>query len=52
VEEEVSNDKKRQRNSKHAGKELDAYKGVIKWFKTLPLWLDLGDLRVLNCIEN
>jgi hypothetical protein len=26
----------------------DAYKDVIKWFKTLPLWLDLGDLRVIH----
>lgn len=30
----------------------DAYKSMIKWFKTLLLWLDLGDLRVLNCVEN
>jgi len=34
---------------------IDAYKGldkeyadVIAWFKTLPLWLDLGDLRVIH----
>ena len=34
---------------------LDAYKGksadyedTINWFKTLPLWLDLGDLRVIH----
>ncbi|MBT2969610.1 MAG: metallophosphoesterase [Candidatus Thiodiazotropha sp. (ex Ctena orbiculata)] len=34
---------------------LDAYQGspaayedTINWFKTLPLWLDLGDLRVIH----
>lgn len=34
---------------------LDAYKGdpvayedTINWFKTLPLWLDLGDLRIIH----
>jgi Calcineurin-like phosphoesterase len=25
-----------------------AYKDTINWFKTLPLWLDLGDLRVIH----
>ena len=25
-----------------------AYSDVINWFKTLPLWLDLGDLRVIH----
>ncbi|NCF68762.1 MAG: metallophosphoesterase [Chloroflexi bacterium] len=25
-----------------------AYRDVIDWFKTLPLWLDLGDLRVIH----
>lgn len=34
---------------------LDAYDGdpttyvdVIEWFKTLPLWLDLGDIRIIH----
>jgi len=26
----------------------DAYAATIAWFKTLPLWLDLGDLRVIH----
>ncbi len=26
----------------------DSYTAVIEWFKTLPLWLDLGDLRVIH----
>ena len=26
----------------------NAYAEVIEWFKTLPLWLDLGDLRVIH----
>lgn len=26
----------------------DAYQTLIEWFKTLPLWLDLGDLRVIH----
>ena len=25
-----------------------AYMTVIEWFKTLPLWLDLGDLRIIH----
>lgn len=25
-----------------------AYADVIEWFKTLPMWLDLGDLRVIH----
>ena len=25
-----------------------AYADVIEWFKTLPLWLDLGDIRVIH----
>ncbi len=25
-----------------------AYNDVIEWFKTLPLWLDLGDIRVIH----
>jgi hypothetical protein len=26
----------------------DAYPALIEWFKTLPLWLDLGDLRIIH----
>jgi hypothetical protein len=26
----------------------DKYEDTINWFKTLPLWLDLGDLRVIH----
>jgi hypothetical protein len=26
----------------------DAYAGAVEWFKTLPLWLDLGGLRVVH----
>ena len=26
----------------------DAYTLVIEWFKTLPLWIDLGDLRIIH----
>jgi hypothetical protein len=26
----------------------DKYESTIKWFKTLPLWLDIGDLRVVH----
>jgi hypothetical protein len=25
-----------------------AYAGVIEWFRTLPLWLDLGELRIVH----
>jgi hypothetical protein len=25
-----------------------AYNDVIEWFKTLPLWLDLGDIRIIH----
>jgi hypothetical protein len=25
-----------------------AYADVIEWFKTLPLWLDLGDIRIIH----
>ena len=38
---------------------LDAYKGAlaayddaISWFKTLPLWLDLGDLKVIHACRD
>ena len=26
----------------------EEYKDTINWFKTLPLWLDLGDLRIIH----
>jgi hypothetical protein len=26
----------------------DKYEDTINWFKTLPLWLDLGDLRIIH----
>lgn len=26
----------------------DAYTSVIEWFKTLPLWLDLGEIRIIH----
>lgn len=29
-----------------------AYAAVIEWFKTLPLWLDLGSLRVVHACWN
>jgi len=29
------------------------WEGIIEWFKTLPLWLDLGELRVVHaCWDN
>ena len=44
-----------QKNYKQHGAFLDAYKNdtsayieVINWFKTLPLWLDLGEIRVIH----
>jgi hypothetical protein len=42
-------------NWKQHGAFIDAYAGypaayadVINWFKTLPLWLDLGDIRIIH----
>lgn len=26
----------------------DAYRALIEWFKALPLWLELGDLRIIH----
>ncbi|MBI5041366.1 MAG: metallophosphoesterase, partial [Gammaproteobacteria bacterium] len=28
--------------------DVNAHADVIAWFKTLPLWLDLGDIRVIH----
>src|SRR5690606_17473912 len=30
------------------GRDEDTYRSVIAWFKTLPLYLDLGDFRVIR----
>jgi hypothetical protein len=44
-----------EKNKKQHNAFLDAYAGdpaayddVIEWFKTLPLWLDLGDIRIIH----
>lgn len=45
-----------EKNRKQHSAFLDAYpdeeerSDVIAWFKTLPLWLDLGDLRVVHAV--
>jgi hypothetical protein len=34
------------------GKNSDRHKEFIAWFKTIPLWLDLGELRIIHACWN